>query len=74
MEGLPIESLGDYFEVEKYGKPLKPSYSDVIEAEKIRKIGISTMEEKDEVMSTARIAYIDLLEAKIRFLMRELEK
>jgi len=73
MEGLPIESLGDYFEAVKYGKPLKPSYADLIEAEKIKKIGISTLDEKEDLMRNARLAYIDLLEAKVRFLLKQME-
>jgi len=73
IQELPIESLNDYYEAEKYGKPLKPSFADVIEAGKIKKVGLETIEEKEELMRNTRISYIELLEAKVRFLLRQLE-
>jgi len=68
-DALPIESLKDLYDVEKFGKPTKPQYSDVTQASKIKKEGQKIIESKDSLVLSSKIAEIELLQAKIEAIL-----
>lgn len=73
MENLPIESLKDYADFEKHGRPTKGRFSDVIEAGDIRRSAMQMQDEKQNLAQEAYMAQIDLAEAACKALIRLLD-
>jgi hypothetical protein len=74
MENLPIESVTDCIDFEKYGRPLKGRFSDIIEAGEIRRNAIKMQDETRVLTEEAQMAKIDLAEAACKALIKLLDK
>ena len=72
VHALPIESLVDYYEAVKFGKPKKFQFEDITKASNIKKAGLQKMSEHEELAKQTRLANIDYIEAEIRCLMRQI--
>lgn len=74
IETLPIDSMKDLCEFDKYGKISKGTFNDVIKAGEIRRKGLSLSESKIKLSHEAQIAQIDLLKAQCDALLKLIDK
>lgn len=74
MEALPVESLRDSIELDKLGRASKAQFRDFLKASEIKKRGQELIERKNDIISDARIAQIELIKTKIEELDRILEE
>ena len=70
MEGLPIESLDDSFEVSKNGRPNKPQFRDLLALSKLKAEGDKANEVQDQYLIEAKISQMNLLQAQIEALLK----
>ena len=73
-DGLPIESLKDSVEMDKFGKPNKFQYIDLVEASSLKKEGDKILKERDSLIHNHKMSKIELLEAKLKELIKLSEK
>ncbi len=74
MDSLPIENLKDMADCEKYGKPSKGSYKDLLEASKIRRKAMDIVEEKSHLTTESRLVQLDMAEATCKCLLKLLDE
>jgi len=74
MESLPIESLKDYADFEKHGRPLKGRFSDILRAGELRRKALELQDEKQQLVDQAKMAQIDLAQAACKALIKLLDK
>lgn len=73
IDGLTIETLRDSLELETDGKVSKPQFRDLLKASKIKKQGKALIDQENKMVFEARIAQIEILQAKIDVLDKILE-
>lgn len=75
MEQLPIESLKDFFDIEKFGKPTKPRFTDLSNlTTKLIKETAKKTDDLIEIEEKVKIAKIDKLQAEIDVLLKVMDK
>jgi hypothetical protein len=73
LNAFPIESVRDMDEFEKNGRPSKARIGDIKKANLIRSQAIDTIEANEKIASEAKIAYIDLIQEKIRAILEAVD-
>lgn len=71
MNALPIESVRDLNEFEKEGRPAKARVGDISNANQMREKALAIVEEQNKTISEARIAYIEMIQENIKFLLKD---
>jgi len=74
IDGMTIETLKDSIELEKYGIVTKPQFRDFLKASKIKKQGKEIIDQENKMIFEARIAQIEIIQAKIDALDKILEE
>lgn len=74
IDGMTVETLKDSIELEKYGTVSKPQFRDFVKASNIKKQGKELIDQENKMIFEARIAQIEIIQAKIDALDKILEE
>lgn len=74
IDGMTVETLKDSIELEKYGTVSKPQFRDFVKASNIKKQGKELIDQESKMIFEARIAQIEIIQAKIDALDKILEE
>jgi hypothetical protein len=74
LNALPIESVRDMDEFVKNGRPSKARVGDIKVANDIREQATDIIRNNEQLASDAKIAYIDLIQERIRIILEAVEK
>jgi len=74
FQGLPIETLEDLCQMERDGYVHKPSFNDLIKANRIKKQGQDIIEQNFSLATEAKLSQIDLVLAQINVILKESDK